>query len=286
MKIGVSSYSFQRLLNQGMSYYEACDQAKAMGYEGIEFIDLDLKHGKGETTIDELAKNIKAHCQGLGLAIPAYTVGADFLNCREGKPEDEVERVKDCVDIAALLGAPVMRHDAFWSMKGFRSWQDAVLVVAPRIRQVAEYAKTKGIKTCTENHGLIMQDSQRVEWMINQVNHENYGWLVDIGNFLCADELPPLAVGVAAPYAFHAHVKDFLVKPGSVDAPQGGWFKSRGGNYLRGTVIGDGVVPVRQCVGILQAAGYDSFLSVEFEGAEEVLPALANARKYLASIGL
>ena len=286
MKIGVSSYSFQRLINRGMSYYEACDHAKEMGYEGIEFIDLDLKHGKGETTIEELAKNIRAHCRQLGLAIPAYTIGADFLNGRNGKPEDEVARVKGCVDVAALLGAPVMRHDAFWSMPGYRNWRDAVQAVVPRIREVAEYAEGKGVRTCTENHGLIMQDSDRVEWMIAQVNHKNYGWLVDIGNFLCADEAPAHAVGVAAPYAFHAHVKDFLVKPGSMDAPQGGWFKSRGGNYLRGTVIGDGVVPVRQCAGILKAAGYDQWLSVEFEGAEEVLPALSNARKYLKNIGL
>ena len=40
----------------------------------------------------------------------------------------------------------------------------------------------------------------------------NYGWLVDMGNFLCADDLPVHAVPIAAPYAFHVHVKDFLYK--------------------------------------------------------------------------
>lgn len=66
--------------------------------------------------------------------------------------------------------------------------------------------------------------------------------------------------------------------------PVGGWFGTRGGNYLRGTVIGHGVVPVRACVHILQNAGYDGYLSVEFEGREETLPALENAREYLRKL--
>ncbi len=129
-----------------------------------------------------------------------------------------------------------------------------------------------------------MQDSDRVEYLIRAVDHPNYGWLVDMGNFLCADEEPRHAVGVAAPYAVHAHVKDFLYKSGQEDVPVGGWFGTRGGNYLRGTVIGHGVVPVRACVHILQNAGYDGYLSVEFEGREETLPALENAREYLRKL--
>ena len=102
---------------------------------------------------------------------------------------------------------------------------------------------------------MIMQDSERVEYVMNLVNHPNYGWLVDVGNFMCADEDPQHAVGVAAPYAFHVHVKDFLLKKGMEDKPEGHWITTRGGSYLRGTVIGHGVVPVRPCLNILKNAG-------------------------------
>lgn len=74
-------------------------------------------------------------------------------------------------------------------------------------------------------------------------------------------------MGVAAPYAVHAHVKDFLYKSGQEDVPVGGWFGTRGGNYLRGTVIGHGVVPVRACVHILQNAGYDGLPVGRVRGA-------------------
>lgn len=286
MKLGVSSYSFQRLLKHGMNYFEACDHAKEMGYDGIEFIDLNLEFGRGEETAEELAAHLRAHCDGIGLDIPAYTVAADFLNGRNGPAADEPRRIMKCVDVAETLGARVLRHDAFWKHDGYRDWRDAVQAVAPGIRAVTLYAQKKGIVTCTENHGRIMQDSSRVEYLIRSVGESNYGWLVDIGNFLCADEEPQHAVGVAAPYAVHAHVKDFLFKSGECEKPGGKWLETRGGNYLRGTVTGHGVVPVRACLRILQNAGYDGYLSVEFEGAEEVLPALQAAEEYLRRIGV
>ena len=101
MKIGVSSYSFQTLLKRGMTYFEACQHARDMGYDGIEFIDLDLAFAPGEDNVESLAKHLRAHCEALDLDIPAYTVAADFLNGRGGAPEDEPARVCRCADIAA-----------------------------------------------------------------------------------------------------------------------------------------------------------------------------------------
>ena len=280
MKLGVSSYSFSKYIAQtSASYLDICNEAKRIGYDGIEFIDLNLDI-QPAASLQELARTIRSHCESIGLEIAAYTVGADFLNRGPG----EIDRVKGQADIAALLGAKVMRHDAAWSLPEGMNWREAIDLIKEPIREVASYAQKKGIKTCTENHGYVLQDSHRVEELILAVNHPNYGWLIDMGNFLCADEEPRHAVGIAAPYAVHAHVKDFLYKSGQEDMPVGGWFGTRGGNYLRGTVIGHGVVPVRACVHILQNAGYDGYLSVEFEGREETLPALENAREYLRKL--
>ena len=80
----------------------------------------------------------------------------------------------------------------------------------------------------------------------------------------------------AAPYAFHAHAKDFLyhiVKPG-IPTPEG-YFKTSNGNLLRGTVVGHGVVPIAADLQVLKAAGYNGWLSLEFEGMEDNIPALS-----------
>ncbi len=279
MKIGVSSYSFNQYMRaSGADYFAVIDHAKRMGFDGIEFIDLSLDVQKADS-LPALALAIKAHCDEIDLPIIAYTVGADFY-----ARENEVARVKEQVDIAALLGVNVMRHDAAWGAPEGVTWRDVIEKVAPLIREVAGYAEGKGVKTCTENHGYLIQDAERVEHLLRTVNHPNYGWLVDMGNFLCADDNPVHALPIAAPYAFHVHVKDFLVKPQTADHPGTGWFPSRNGTFLRGTIAGHGAVPVRYCVDALKKAGYDGFISYEFEGMEDNLPALEAGLKFLRSI--
>lgn len=280
MKFGVSSYSFSKYMQQsGADYFAVCDLAKKMGYDAIEFIDLSLEVQPAES-LTELAKAIHRHCEEIDLPIAAYTVNADFLR------PNEVQTVMEKVDIAEALGAKVLRHDASWSLPEGMDWRQLIDQIAPDIRRVTEYAAEKGIRTCTENHGYVLQDAERVETLICTVNHPNYGWLVDMGNFLCADDLPVHAVPIAAPYAFHVHVKDFLYKPADAENPGQGWFPSRNGSYLRGTVAGHGVVPIRRCLETLKKAGYDGVVSYEFEGMEENLPALEAALAFLRGLDL
>ncbi len=280
MKLGISSYSFNQYIEKtGADYLEICDQAKRIGYDGIEFIDLNLEIQQAEN-LRELAKTIRAHCEQIGLEVAAYTVGADFLN----KGPEELDRLKEQVDIAALLGAGVMRHDAAWSLPEGMGWRDAIQRIKEPIRRLADYAQTKGVKTCTENHGFVLQDAHRLEELILAVNHPNYGWLIDIGNFLCVDELALNAVPIAAPYAFHVHAKDFLYRPAWESDPGQGWFKSRNGSYLRGTIAGHGVIPIAWCLEVIKQSGYQGWLSYEFEGMEECLPAIEAAYQFLRGL--
>ena len=136
---------------------------------------------------------------------------------------------------------------------------------------LAEYAKEKGIVTMIENHGFFCQDSAKVEKIVCGVGDPNFGVLLDIGNFSCVDENSANAAGRLAPYIKHIHAKDFHIKSGNGLNPGKGFFRSRGGNYLRGSIIGHGDIPVMQCLAIAKNAGYDGYVSVEFEGLEKCL---------------
>ncbi|HIT09749.1 MAG TPA: sugar phosphate isomerase/epimerase [Candidatus Merdivicinus faecavium] len=284
MKIAVSSYSFSQYIGKGLLTQFSCiEKAKELGFDAIEFTDLTPPEGVSE---EEFARQIKAECDRVGLPVSNYTIGADFM---QNEVADEVARLKKKVDIAEILGTTSMRHDATWitpsHSKGLRNMVDRI---ASGIREVTEYAACKGIRTMVENHGYFLQDADRVETLINTVDHPNFGWLCDMGNFLCADENPALAYGKAAPYAFYAHAKDFIVKSGSEPDPGEGFFQSRAGNYLRGTIIGHGAVPVKQCLSILKRAGYDGYIGVEFEGMEDCIQGLsiglANLRRYVNEV--
>jgi sugar phosphate isomerase/epimerase len=102
---------------------------------------------------------------------------------------------------------------------------------------------------------------------------------------LCADEWPLDGVKRALPYAIHAHVKDFLYrKSDELLARPSGFFGTRNGNLLRGTILGHGDVPVAEAVKLIRKSGYDGTLSLEFEGAEENIPALKAGFKYMGRL--
>ncbi len=288
MKIGVSSYSFQQLISSGdETQLSIMQKAKDMGFDGIEFIDLSPPEGITEL---EYAKMIREESERLSLPVVIYTIGANLLS--ENGLDAEVERVCRKIDVAHELGAKKLRHDAAWSMpddiKSFKGFDDILPILAEGCRRITEYAASKGIETMIENHGFFCQESERVERIVTSTANGNFGVLCDIGNFCCADENSCYAVGRLMPFIKHVHAKDFHIKSGSGFNPGDGFFKSRGGNYLRGSIIGHGDIPVYQCLSILKDKGYNGWVSVEFEGLENCLKGieigLKNLRKMIETL--
>ena len=286
MKIGVSSYSFQQLIGSGKETQLSIIRiASEMGFEGIEFTDLNVPEGMTE---EQYASQIAEECGKYSIPVISYTIGANLLKTVECRNDEEVERVCRKLDVAKILGAPTLRHDAAWGFdderKTYCGYEQALSLVVEGARKITNYAKKLGIVTMIENHGYFFQDSERVEKIITGVGDPNFGVLIDIGNFSCADEDNIKAVGRLIPYAKHVHAKDFHIKSGNGPDPGNGFFRSRGGNYLRGAIIGHGDVPVYQCIQNIKRSGYDGYVSVEFEGMEDCIRGIEtgfeNLKKY------
>ena len=283
MKISVVSYSFDQYIREGkMTQFDCVSKAKEMGFDAIEFTEIsgapDLEVQK------ENARKIKKEADKLGIEISAYLVGTHLYDDDLAVMEDAVKYLKDQVDIARILGTKIMRHDVCVRLgrEGKnRSFELMLPYIAENTRKVTEYAEALGIKTCTENHGFIVQDGDRVEKLFNTVNHNNYGILLDTANFLVADVNPVEAVSRLAWDAVHVHVKDMLYRN---EASETCFMTTRGANYIGGVVIGEGDVPVKKCLRILKQAGYNGYLSVEYEGAEDCISGICRSQRNLLNI--
>ena len=118
MKLAISTYSFQRLLQSGsMTQLDCVAETARMGADAIEFVDILPHDGSSRR---EYAEKLRESCRDHGLEIACYTVAADFINGCGGDLEGEIARIQQEVDIAALLGAPRMRHDAGWNPGPYR----------------------------------------------------------------------------------------------------------------------------------------------------------------------
>jgi sugar phosphate isomerase/epimerase len=284
MKLSVSTYSLHRWRKeQNKTLEDTIDFIASTGVPGIEFSGMDEK-----AKADPIgrATELRARAEQRGLKVVSYCVGAELLVPME-KQKEVVEALKRDVDVAATFGVSSMRHDV---TRGFsdntaglkisKTFSAVLKHVVPAIREVTEYAQSKGVKTSLENHGFYMQQSTRVEKLIKAVKHRNYGLTIDMGNFLCVNENPVNATKRLAKYAVMAHVKDFHIKKKEL-SPGTGWFNTPTTIALRGAIAGHGAIDIPAELRLLKRAKYKGYISLEFEGMEEPTKAVTLGLEYL-----
>ena len=166
--------------------------------------------------------------------------------------------------MAKYFGTKVVRVFAGDLAEGIE-FNDGRCWIVEGLQAAAAYAEKHGITLALENHGLLAGKGAQVQGIIEDVNSPALKATIDTGNFLLVDEAPTDAVKVLAPLAGHVHFKDFrLAKEG--ESPS---YPALSGKRFAGTIIGEGQVGTKEVLSILKAAGYDGWLSVEFEGLEE-----------------
>jgi len=291
MILAVSTYSLSRWLQEaGKPLEAALDWLAEHNVQAVEFVDfVGMSAATHEDALTRAAQ-LRRYCEQLGLHVAGYCTGAELL-CPLTQQRQVIDQVKRQADIAAALGAKTMRHDVTRGPDNplnnpavqATTFAQVLKHIVPAIREIADHAQTLGLKTSLENHGFYMQASARVEKLILAVDHPNYGLTIDFGNFLCVNEDPVLAVTRLAKYAIMAHVKDFHVKPKKL-APPAGWFATPTPIALRGAIAGHGVVDIPRQLRILKRAGYDGYLSLEFEGMEEPRFGVEHGLNYLRQI--
>ena len=88
------------------------------------------------------------------------------------------------------------------------------------------------------------------------------------------DENSVKAVSALLDLIVHVHAKDVFVRSGMSYDPGEGFNRSRGGNYRRSTIFGHGDIATFQILSAIKASGYDGYVSLEFEGMEDVMTAV------------
>ncbi|KRG15452.1 sugar phosphate isomerase/epimerase family protein [Lederbergia galactosidilytica] len=271
MKIGLSTYSLLKAIKAGeMDVLDVVQWIADNGGKHMEIVPY------GFTLVDnlELADAVRDKAKEVGIELSNYSMPANFVQETEEEFEQEVARIKEHVDLLHRMGIKHMRHDvtAFTlpPEKITIEWFEKNLhLMVEGSRQIADYAAQYGITTTIENHGQCVQHSDRVQRVLLEVDRPNFKTTLDIGNFLCVDEDPIVGVKKNLPFASLVHFKDFYIRPFDEHPGGGEWFTSANGNYLRGSIVGQGDVNIRQIVKLIKDSGYDGNITLEFEGMEE-----------------
>ena len=241
------------------SYKEMVDYAVAHGITRLEILNLlDLS-----TPDLDVARELKAYADEKGISFPCVSVGLSLVDDDRAERIDEVKRY---ADIAKILGSPYLHHTIALNFSEPQKIADNFELFYRRgleaAREVFDYAAALGIRTIYEDQGFIFNGLETFSRFLAEVDR-NVGVVADFGNIQFVDEHVEPFIHKFADRIVHVHVKDYLVTDGSSRAIQEGEYASRGGNYLKGCLVGEGSVHTDAAFEALRAMGYHGVVALE-----------------------
>ena len=254
IRLACSSESYGRDLDAGRltlaDWFRLC--AEDLGLEAVEVEDRHV----GEPTIERLA-DVRATADQYGLEIVNIALMNNFGLTDAGARRAEQQRTARWIDASKTLRARFLRTFAGWP-EGDRADRWADMLAA--LRHVAGLAQAAGVRLVMENHNHdgFVRTGDDVEAILNAVRSPSLGLLLDTGNYL--DGLA--AIERTAHRAWHVHAKFTQVLPDGRDA----------------RVDYAAVIP------LLRAAGYDGWVSIEYESPESSREAVPRALAYLRRV--
>lgn len=180
-----------------------------------------------------------------GISLSGTAVGNNFAHSQAADREREIADVKRWIDRAALLGIPHVRVFAGPVPRELTP-NEAQRLCIESLEVCADYAGTRGVMIGLENHGGLVTTADQLLEIVRAVKSEWFGVSLDTGNFHSNEIYNDLAR--CAPYAVNVQYKVEL-------------HRKKGGEA-------ESTDP-RRVVALLRNAGYQGFLALEYEAAED-----------------
>jgi sugar phosphate isomerase/epimerase len=209
LKTSLNAYSFSRALTgelkgRELAFLDLIDYCAEQGFDGIDPTGYFFP-GYPKVPDDKYINAFKRRAFLLGLAITGTGVRNDLASPDKEKRAADVRHIKEWIEVAARLGAPVMRVFAGKEPEG-HAWDEVAKWMVEDLQKCVAHAEKYGVLIGIQNHGDFLKTSGQVLKIIEMVNSDWFGTIVDTGYFLAAD--PYSEIAAVAPYAVNWQVKE------------------------------------------------------------------------------
>jgi sugar phosphate isomerase/epimerase len=218
LKVSLNAYCFNKLLNdynldhsQGISLMALLEFCAKNGFDAIDPTGYYFP-GYPNVLTDDYINTFKRTAFEYGLGISGTGVRNNFTTADKTERATSITLIKDWIIVAAKLGAPVIRvfcdtqRGLGWTdvAKGFTREQVQAWMVDALGECAAQGAKY-GVIVGVQNHGDFVQTGEQLLSIVNAVNSDWCGVIVDTGTFATDD--PYADIARVAPYAVNWQIK-------------------------------------------------------------------------------
>jgi sugar phosphate isomerase/epimerase len=219
LKVSLNAYSFNRMLNDairnrgpGITLIQVLEFAaknKFDGFDATGYYFPSYPKVPPDSYVDEL----KRKAGDLGVGISGTGVRNNFTTSDQATRAGGVQHIKQWVEVAARLGAPVIRVFADTQMRS-QTWETVAKgltrdhvqeYIAAALQECAEQGKKFKVRIGVQNHGDFLKTGAELLALIKAVNSEWCGPIVDTGYFKTPDPYADMAL--VAPHAVNWQIK-------------------------------------------------------------------------------
>ncbi|SAK48620.1 Xylose isomerase-like TIM barrel [Caballeronia pedi] len=280
MKLAIDSYSYHRYFGEVYAGLEQdpgiritmqgfVDRAKELGVSGVSLESCFLPN----PTSDEVTK-LRNQLDSFGLE--RVWAWGHPSGLRSGAAPEEVADLKRHTEIAAAVGAKVMRICCGGRRTRIEDWKQHKASLVPLLSDAARHARRHGVVLAIENHIDLFAD-ELVE-LIETVDSPALGVCLDTANNLRLLEDPAVAIEKLAPYARATHVKDIAAKGGN----------PREFAFWPSVPVGQGLIDIPRAFNELRKHGYTGLLALEIDylhpAYEDDEKAIADSIEYIRGL--
>jgi sugar phosphate isomerase/epimerase len=242
--------------------------AKAVEYN---FNGVEIRGLLGEFNIQSLpefstrSKETAKKFQDRNITIPCFGSTVFLFTPFQGQKKPVEENLKEIEEYAKLCHMFDSKYiRVFGGRIGNQKREDAINEAISTLGKMGKIADEYGAMVLLETHD-DWSKSEYIRSVMMKVKCDSVGVLWDILHpVLNEDESPVETWGNVGDWVYHTHLKDYFLDEGR----------------QRICMVGDGVLPVREIVELLQRNGYDGFYCLEWpkkhypelESAETVFP--------------
>jgi sugar phosphate isomerase/epimerase len=222
VKISLNAYSFARSLNDhirgraaGITLMDLLEFCAKNDFEAIDPTGYyfpgygSVREGKKGKPTDAYIFDFKRRAFELGISISGTGVANDLATADKQKRASEVKHIKDWVEVAAKLGAPVLRVFSGPVPEGYENkWDEVAKWMVDDLKECTAHAEKFGVIIGIQNHGDMLKSAEDVIKIVNAVDSRWFGAINDTGYYVTPDPYEDMARVV--PYTVNWQVKQRL----------------------------------------------------------------------------
>ena len=255
-RIGLNGYSFNAPLRAGTMTLE--DVVHYCAQHGIDAVDPTGYYFPGYPKVpaDDFIFRLKRAAHINGVTISGTGVRNDFAVTDRDARKRDIQMVKEWIEVAAKVGAPVIRVFSGAKHPEGHTWDQVMEWMVADFRECAAHAARFGVILGLQNHDDFIKTAAQTIRIIDAVDSEWFGSILDIGSLRQGDtyaeieKLVPYAVSWQLKEEINSGVKTDLRKIKAI-VDRAGY---RGFLPIETLGQGDPKVKVAQFVGEVRAA--------------------------------